>query len=50
MTSGTSAWPNEMVSLFRIPPQDRQAGSASPFAHTLQRIGHRRALSRNPST
>jgi hypothetical protein len=30
ITSGTRAWPKEMVALFRIPPQARQGGSSSP--------------------
>ena len=30
MTSGTSDWPNEIVSLLRIPPQTRHGGSSSP--------------------
>src|SRR5438105_2531187 len=30
ITSGTSCWPNEMVSLLRMPPQSRQCGSGSP--------------------
>ena len=30
ITSGTSAWPNEIVSLFRIPPHTRHGGSSSP--------------------
>ena len=30
MTSGTSAWPKEMVALLRMPPQTRHGGSSSP--------------------
>ena len=30
ITSGTSCWPNEIVSLLRMPPQSRHGGSSSP--------------------
>ena len=30
MTSGTSAWPKEIVSLLRIPPHTSHGGSSSP--------------------
>jgi hypothetical protein len=30
ISSGTSDWPKEIVSLFRMPPQSRQCGSGSP--------------------
>ena len=42
MTSGTSDWPKEIVSLFRMPPQSRQCGIVFAGAHPGQRLLHRR--------
>ena len=41
ITSGTSAWPKLIVSLFRIPPHTRHGGSSSPSTDPVERLAHR---------